>query len=81
MLGQRLQLHPGHLEGHPLGQIPLHVLQKRVQRGSGQLVEVHEPVVVPDLVLHPVLLVDVHGLEQREPVLDRLPEGPTKTRN
>lgn len=76
MLGHGLHLDFGGLHGHTLGQTALNVLQKSGQSGSGQLVEMHEPEVGSDFIVNTVLLVNVHGLEQYEAIVERFSEGP-----
>lgn len=61
--------HQGHLHGHTLRKVALDVLKEGVSRGARQPLEPHDQEVCPRLVLHPMLLVDVHGLEER-PALD-----------
>lgn len=72
VLGDLLQLRLGRQQRHTLGQVAFNVFQKRVQRGTRQLVKVHVPEVGSHLVLHAMLLVDVHRLQKRHPLVVRL---------
>lgn len=52
--------------GDTLRKVSLNVLQKDISRGTCDFPDLHEPHVCPNLVLDPVLLVDVHRLQNCE---------------